>query len=351
MDKIKVLVLGVGGNVSQGIIKALKNTDLDIELIGACISPESIGLYMCDKAFIAPYADDEKFIDWLILLCNQESIDIVLTGVEENICAIQKQINKFQTGTNAVFVASDYDKLMIGQDKFLTCEWLKENGCNYPKYCKMEDTDAVEKIVKEAGFPLVAKPRMGKSSQGVFLLHSREELEQVKADNYVLEECIGTENEEYTVGCYCDKNGELIDIIIMHRKLKDGSTAWAEVVEHSVIRKEAEKICKAFAPKGPLNIQLRMDDNGKPVCFELNVRFSGTTPMRSHFGYHDVEAMIREYVLQESIEECFQVRFGEAFRYVNELYMDSGAIQAVKQKGFEIEMKKYHTQIDEMRQG
>ena len=54
--KLKILILGVGGNVSQGIIKALKNSELNMELIGACISPQSIGLYMCEKAYISPYS-------------------------------------------------------------------------------------------------------------------------------------------------------------------------------------------------------------------------------------------------------------------------------------------------------
>lgn len=126
--KIKVLVLGVGGNVSQGIIKALKNSDLRMELIGACISVDSLGLYLCDRAYISPYAKESCFLPWLIDLCNKEAIDIVLTGVEENICAIQKNIDKFNSSTDAVFITSAYEKLMVGQDKYKTCEWLKTMG-------------------------------------------------------------------------------------------------------------------------------------------------------------------------------------------------------------------------------
>lgn len=348
--KLKILILGVGGNVSQGIIKALKNSELNMELIGACISPQSIGLYMCEKAYISPYANEEKFIDWLIDLCNQEAVDIVLTGVEENICAIQEQIEKFKSNTKAVFVASDYAKLMIGQDKFLTCEWLKENGCNYPEYCKLEDKLEVEKLISKVGFPLVAKPRNGKSSQGVYLIQSQEELDAIAdAEEYVLEECVGTGEQEYTVGCYCDKQGRLQDVIIMHRKLQDGSTAWAEVVEDAEIYQEAEKICKAFQPRGPLNIQLRLNAEGKPVCFELNVRFSGTTPMRAHFGYRDVEAMISEYVFNQPIESCFQVRPGIAVRYTNEMYIDTGADELLQKNGYDLEMGNRHTVIEQMR--
>lgn len=349
---IKVLVLGVGGNVSQGIIKALKNTKLRMELIGGCISKDSVGLYMCDRAYISPYANDERFLDWLIELCNREEIDIVLTGVEENICAIEEQIEKFRQATDAIFIASDYEKLVIGQDKYKTCEWLKENGCNYPKYCKLEEQAEVEKLIEEVGFPLIAKPCVGKSSRGVYLLKNREELETVKqreTEAYVLQECVGDGEREYTVGCYCDKKGQLKDVIIMRRRVQNGSTVWAEVVEHEKIYQEVEKICKAFKPHGPLNVQLRLNDQGEPICFELNVRFSGTTPVRAHFGYNDVEAMVREYVLDEPIESCFRVRQGEMFRYVNEMYLEQGATLALQKNGYDMDMKEKHMCIETMR--
>lgn len=104
----------------------------------------------------------------------------------------------------------------------------------------------------------------------------------------------------------------------MHRRLKNGTTIWAEVVENKEIKQEANKICQAYQPKGPLNIQMRLDKLGRPVCFEMNVRFSGTTAMRAHFGFEDVAAMIKEYILHESIDSCFHIQIGEAYRYDNE---------------------------------
>ena len=54
MEKKNVLVLGVGGNVSQGIIKALRFSQLPLKIYGACISEMSTGLYMCDESYILP---------------------------------------------------------------------------------------------------------------------------------------------------------------------------------------------------------------------------------------------------------------------------------------------------------
>lgn len=338
MKEIKILILGAGGNVSQGIIKALKNSDFGetkLHITGACISPRSLGLFMCDKATVSPYADDPAFMPWLIQVCNREQIQIVLTGVEENIMAISAGMEQFKRETKAVFIASDLEKLKIGQDKYLTCEWLSENGLHFPRYCLLEDKQAVEELVNTCGFPLIAKPRVGKGSKGVQKLDNREQLEAlIGMQDYVLQECVGDETKEYTVGCYVDKSGILRETIVMHRRLEQGSTAMAQVVKDEAVQREAERICKAFAPRGPLNIQMRKNEDGEAVCFELNVRFSGTTPMRTHFGFKDVEAMVKEYLLEQPIEDCFDVKEGIACRYTNEFYMTGNPMEILEKEGF-----------------
>jgi carbamoyl-phosphate synthase large subunit len=323
MNKINILILGVGGNVSQGILKAVLMSKLNVRIVGACVDSESLGLYMCDSAYISPMANDEKFIPWLIDLCNKEEIQIIFSGVEEVLKVISKNYNSIQLQTKAICIFTPHEKLMIGQDKLATSDWLRENNCNYPLFCKSNDTETLNKLIHEVGFPLIAKPRKGKGSQGIVKITSHEELNQLnKLNDYVVQEYIGDENSEYTVGCYCDKNGQLIEIIIMHRDLKHGTTFKATVIDNDLIYNEAKKICERFKPVGPLNIQLRLNKNNIPVCFELNVRFSGTTPIRAYFGFNDVEAMIREYILNENIQNLFQIRKGTAYRYFEEMYID-----------------------------
>ena len=120
MRKLTILLLGVGGNVSQGILKAIRAYDftkenVEVHVIGACISPEAVGLYMCDQACISPYANDPGFLDWVITLCNEQNVDLILTGVEENIIALQRGAEELRKRTKAVFVASPLEMLEIGQ--------------------------------------------------------------------------------------------------------------------------------------------------------------------------------------------------------------------------------------------
>lgn len=327
-DHLRIIILGMGGEVSKGILKAIRQADLPCEIIGACISPDSDGLYVCDRAYLAPYANDLAFIDWLAALCRREAADIVLTGVEENIRAISENMTRLRRETSAVFRFSSPEQLRIGGDKYETCRWLEANGFPHPHYALPEEPAAVRALLDTVGYDLIAKPRDGKGSRGVFRVNGPETLRQAQSlSGYVLEEYVGTDAQEYTVGCYYGLHGELPEPIIMRRELKNGSTWKAEVVRNEAICRSACEICRKFAPDGPLNIQLRLNAEGVPVPFELNVRFSGTTPMRAHFGFCDVKAMLYESLLHQDIAGCFAIREGKAFRYTEEVYLDGPVSQ------------------------
>ena len=340
---VQVLVLGAGGNVSQGIIKALRETQLPLRIVGACISEYSKGLYMCDEGYICPFAADKSFLPWVIAFCNEHKIDIVFTGVEENIIQLSKNEATFKENTNAIFVASSYEQLLVGQDKFLTCKFLEESGCNFPRYMLWKDVESAKKFAEVVGYPVIAKPRNGKSSKGIRVMHTPEEInEQCSLENYILEQCIGNADSEYTIGCYTDKQGDLQKLFVLRRKLLNGTTVWAKTVENQAITEECTKICEAFKPKGPLNIQLRLDQDGKPVCFELNVRFSGTTAIRSHFGFQDVKAMILEYVFGEDISKCFDFKSGEVFRFDEEMYLTEDATETMRRNQMIGKISSFH---------
>ena len=81
-DQLNILVLGVGGNVSQGILKALAISSLRCRVVGACISPTAFGLFAVDRALVSPRAADPEFLPWLLAVLNKERIAAILSGVE-----------------------------------------------------------------------------------------------------------------------------------------------------------------------------------------------------------------------------------------------------------------------------
>jgi len=332
--QLNVLVLGLGGHVSQGILKALAASSLQPRIVGACISPMARGLYLTDRAYISPLAADPRFIDWLIKICRTEKIDAVLSGAEPNLMAMADHADEIKAQSGAICIVSRPEALAIGDDKLVTCDWLKANKFNFPQYAPCSDREAAERLLAEFGYPLIAKPRSGRGAIGVLKVTNEAGLQYALSHpNYVLQECLGTEETEYTVGSFCDQDGRLRGTIAMRRQLLHGTTCRAELGDFPAVRHEAARITEALKPMGPANVQLRVS-NGKPVCFEINVRFSGTTSVRASSGWNDVELALRHFVLGEPAYDLPDiVSGGIALRYWDEMYVDPRALAELHATG------------------
>lgn len=333
-DKINVLVLGVGGNVSQGILKALAISSLPCKVVGACVSPTAFGLFAVDRAILSPLATDAKFVPWLLNVCKDEGIDVILSGVEPVLKVLARNAALVRQATGAITIVSTPEQLAIADDKLKTCEWLKAQGFHYPRFAAAEDPAAVEDLVDSVSYPLIAKPRNGKSSEGILFIRNRRELDQcqLRADGYVIEEYLGTADEEYTATCFSDIGGVVRGCIAFRRDLLDGTTVRAEAGLFPVVREESIRIATALRPLGSCNMQMRKTGS-KAVCFEINLRFSGTTSVRARLGFNDVEACLRHYVMKEPARDLPIVESGIMTRYWNELYVSTDAVEQLRRDG------------------
>lgn len=344
---LNILVIGVGGNVSQGILKALELSQIKCRVIGACISPLSLGLYTVDKSYICPKANDDTFILWLINICKIEQIDAIFSGVEEVLEVLSYNKEEIYKLTGAKSIVQNPQQIKLAKDKLLTCEWLKMNNCNYPKFAASEDKELINKLINECNYPFIAKPRNGKGSNGIIVIKDRDDLNYASnLKNYVIQEYLGNPHLEFTAGCFCNRNGEIKGTIVMKRELYQGTTYRAELGDFPEIRDEVIKIAKIYKPMGTCNFQLRLSEN-KPVCFEINARFSGTTPVRARFGFNEVEATLKNYILNEEINELPYVNSGIMLRYWNEIYIDNSAYNELLQNNMLDNPKGYRIMFED----
>lgn len=329
---VTVLVLGVGGNVSQGIVKALRSGPTPVRIVAACISPLSTGLYAGDVALISPPADEQDFLEWVADVCLSEGVEGIFSGVEPVLLALAPHAASLRKRTGAVVVTSPSGVLAIGQDKLLTARWLEERGLPHGRAADAVDRTAVDRLVADSGFPLVVKPRRGKGAQGVGVVEDELALAAALGEGLIVQQHLGSEVDEYTAGGFCDANGRLRGTIVMRRTLVSGTTATARVGMFPEVREVAERVVRALAPIGPCNVQLRVH-KGIPTPFELNVRFSGTTPMRACLGFGEVDLALRHLVLGDAAEDLPVVTGGVALRYWDELYVEPEAIEAIARDG------------------
>lgn len=346
-EPLNVLVLGVGGDVSQGILKALALSKLRHRVVGTCVDPLAMGLYTVDRAYVAPYAEKPGYVDWLIDLCRKENIHAVLSGVEEILLVLASCSDRIRRETGAICLVSRPAQLALCQDKFETCRWLEHAGFNYPRYADSAKPAQMEMLRATCGYPLIAKPRRGKGSQRFLQIRNDADFQlALRTPGLVLQEYLQADDEEYTVGCFSDTDGILRGTICMKRELRGGATFRAVTGLYPEVRAEAERIVRALRPTGPCNIQLRQAGS-RAVCFEINLRFSGSTPMRARLGFNDVDAALHHFVLGEPAVDLPLITTGIALRYSNEIYITPAASEQLRTAGALDHTKSIHLIVED----
>lgn len=290
---MRVLVTGAGGGIGQGIIKSLKMIkDIDIKIVAADISKLSTGLYAADSAYIVDRCDSEEYLNSLIKIFKNESIDFYIPGtdIELKFCAMNKQLilDKFNVHT----IISSLDVIDICNNKLKTSLFLKKNGHNYIKTSYLKYVD-----LKKIKFPAIIKPALGFGSIGVFKINNQNELKPHLKENNdnIIQECIGDENTEYTCTVIKIKN-ELSPVLALKRTLRAGDTYRAEPVKSEKIEQYVQDVASNLEIDGGCNFQLRLDKEGNPKIFEINSRFSGTTPFCSQIGFNPIEFYLKRYI-------------------------------------------------------
>lgn len=308
--------------MSQGILKALALGSLPVRVLAGCIDPHSMGLYVANRSVVSPRADADAFLPWLLDLCGEEGVDVVMSGAEPVLDVLGAHASRIRETTGAVCLVSSPEVLAVGADKLATARWLRQRRLCAPRSADGTDTDAVRDVLDACGLPIVVKPKVGKSAEGVTVVNTEDQLWQLLSAReglLVQEHLVG---DEFSVGCVCDADGVVRGTFPMRRELRDGTTVRAEAGEFPEVSDYAARIARELGPRGPLNVQLRTPGE-EPVAFELNVRFSGTTPMRVRLGFDEVEACLRHFVLGDPLR-LERGRHGTVVRYWNELYLPEG---------------------------
>ncbi|WEX75626.1 ATP-grasp domain-containing protein [Sinorhizobium numidicum] len=295
---MKVFVTGAGALLGQGIIRALRRSTLKATIIVGDPSPLSAGLYWGDAAHLIPMARDPAYLDRLGDLLRAERPDVLIPGtdVELPILAANREAIERAYGTKVI--VSSPRVVSIANDKWLTSEFLRGKRLGFVPSCLPGDE---ETLIEQFGFPLVVKPRIGARSIGFSVVRDREQLRRAIAEQpeIVIQKYVGSETTEYTAGTLTFDGG-CCATIVMRRDLRDGNTYRAFAEPFPALNRAMVQAADALDAYGPANFQFRLDE-GVPRIFEINARFSGTTAVRIHAGFNEVEMCIRHILFGQSV--------------------------------------------------
>lgn len=339
---INVLVTSAGSAIGCGIIKSLKQSYIKTRIIGVNSHMYGAGLYRSDSCYVVPLAKDESYIDTIIDICKQESVDLVMVGLDYELRILSQNKERIESETKAKVIVSDERTINIADDKWETYKFLRDNGFPYINTCKEADLDEFLGIAK---FPLIVKPNIGDSSIGCTITENETELGialslgvQQRSDtwnsgrtHFIIQEYLGTNDDEFTTTTVCF-DGVCHGVITMNREMRfGGHTTKAVIQEYPEINAQIEEIVTRLNPNGPCNFQSRVI-NGIPYIFEINSRFSGTTATCAMVGFNHVQTCV-EHALNLPLSEL-GVQDGVMLRYFNEVFVPKEEMDGIKNEGY-----------------
>ena len=285
--RTRVLVTGAGALLGQGIMRAIRSSGKPTEIIAVDPSPLSAGLYWADGAHLIPMANSPEYMPRLREILDAERPQVVFVGTDVELLQLARHRRDLEADYDLHVLVSSPEVVSIADDKYRTFEFLKANGFPFPDTVLAENA---QDLVEREGFPLIVKPRVGARSVGVIRVNDRAGLDEAlrRSNDALVQAVAGPDDQEYTAGVICF-DGVCNACIVMRRDLRDGNTYRAWVEDSEDLARQVRALGEALNPHGPANFQFRVDGGNQLRVFEINARFSGTTPLRATAGFNEVQ--------------------------------------------------------------
>ena len=282
----RVLVTGVGGDLGQALVKALRLTHAPVEVYGCDMDSRSVGEVFVDEFCVVPPAhDSDHYVEALDRVCRSFEVDAVVPSSEPEI-EVLSRLGRLPCGSPVICQPADWFETHA--DKLSCMEALKGH-VDLAQFADGADPDQVERIIDQEGFPLVVKPRRSSGARSVVIAHDDQELAAALANtgSPFVQKFIDEEMGEFTVGVFsCDAFEAMI---CFRRELGPVGCSWfAESVDDDAILQYARQVAHAAQGNGAFNIQVRKSSKGVRLL-EINPRFSSLVAARALCGFRDLE--------------------------------------------------------------
>ena len=268
------------------------------------------GLQDADKAFLIPPADSPDYYPALRGICLAHDIRGIVSINDGELPFLARYKEDFaREGVTAV--VSDSDVIDLCADKYRTYRFCMENGIPTPRTYLVSEREKLLDDLKRGriGFPLLAKPRRGSRSVGIYLVGS---LDEYRHDQAKREAARGTADEsilyqeyidsaQYSVHVFNDAGLRPVTVVPMvNLTRRFGETFQIRTIRDEKLLRLGMQIGAKLRHYGPLSADIHKRPDGEYVVLEFNPRISGCYSL-SHYAGADFPGKIYRLIRHEAL--------------------------------------------------
>ena len=255
------------------------------------VDPTAPGLYLADRGHLVPPGDSEAFLPRMRALCAEEGALAVIPLVDEELSRIPALE---RDGVVVLLPRPNFVSTCL--DKYALMRTLDEAGIGVPRTWSADEWPVGAVDSAPDGF--IVKPRSGRGSRGVVCIESAQDVARVIAESgYAMDELLVQERitgPEYTVSVVVWRDGNVQAVVPKEVLLKQGVTRYAVTRRNDAVAKACRAVQNELGADGPFNVQLALDERGRPRIFEINPRFSSTAALTVAAGVDEIAGLLRQ---------------------------------------------------------
>ena len=286
----KIIVTAIGSFSAKCVITNLKENGYFV--LGTDIYPGDwhYETKICDDFYQVPLATMTKeYIDTLLKISGSKGIDSILPLTDLEIDVLNEHRNSFEKMGIKLLMPSK-EVLDVSRDKFKLYSLFKDDTFvpSIPTTTKLEE-------IRTEDYPILAKPRSGRSSEGIIKMETAEFLPLLKGrKDYIFQKIL--DGVIVTVD-YVRSSKTGNDFMISRQELlrtKNGAGLTVKLFNDVNLNKIVSHIGNKLHINGCINMEFILYDNNY-FLIDINPRFSAGVAFSCKAGYDMVTSNMKCY--------------------------------------------------------
>ena len=285
-----ILITGAGGPAGRTLGRQLADrvaAGLDVRVVGVDLTSIDVDGFD-DVATVAPAGD----LGYAPTMCEASAgfaPDLIIPTVQDELPQISVLAAALARATHrdkpAQIVDAGAVPAAIAADKLLTMWTLAAAGIPVPRHAPATDfTDTADALAWADG-PVVVKPRVSRGGRGVILVEAADDLDWSTTDASLIVQGFAGGTEFAPQTYRSPRTGAVSSYVLEKTVLKEGRVGnAAEAVRladgsRPEIADLAVRTVEALGLVGPVDMDVRLDDDNQPRVLEVNGRFGALSAL------------------------------------------------------------------------